>query len=1021
MSTNFLKLAVPLLALITTACGGGGSGGDGGSSKPEVNQAPLASFTLSPESGLSPAVVTFDASASSDSDGSINNYHWDFGDGNSASGKDVEHTFYADDDTDQDYTIKLTVTDNDGATDTAEITFTALKNSQPVAKFSYSQPDAKSRSIKFDASESTDVESSELLYTWDFGDGNTGEGVQPEHEYQENGEYEVRLVVDDQTGLSSEQSITVVVSDGEFTVSGQLTLSQGVFADTDTNDSNTEHASNSSMNDAQPISSVSKVSGFVTNTTGSSSEDLYDFYVTALKGDQEIFLHIQDWTNSRADIDLYLIDESGTLVDSSLGVQDSESIQVPVDGTYYIAAYAYSGASAYRIRLSSAPSTTSLSDGIRTNDNFVTGQLVAHLKKNTRDAGIQALNSVGAIRGTTGADRPMLLHANQAAAGLGLMTTSRAASDLISAGIKVPAGKKLKLETIDALKRLHASGQFEYVELNRIRHAQSVNDPLYSRMWHYSQIAVQDAWTTSTGTGAIVAVLDTGILSGHPDMQGQLVAGYDMISDSNMAVDGDGIDPNPEDPGDDPGGTSDSWHGTHVAGTIAAATNNGVGIAGVAYDAKIMPVRVLGSGGGSDYDIAQGIYFAAGLANDSGTVPDRKADVINMSLGGWGYSQTMQDAVSAARAAGVIVVAAAGNAGSDATNYSPAGLDGVVTVAATREGGEPAWYTNYGSVVDVTAPGGETGGRLEGYLVDGGVISTVGRETENGEIEFTYTGMQGTSMAAPHVAGVIALMKEEWEAMTPDDFDGLVTDFKVSYGETPNPLYGYGEIDAELAVASARAQATGSTMSGRLYVENGHQRELWTQTELDIELLADTSGVSVAEVSVSDSWLSATYLGEESSGLGSYRVAVDTDAMQAGRYTGTVSFTASTDTRFDLWVSVQVISEEVASDSYAGAIYVEFVDVETGEAVGLVMATYDPELGSYSYTSPPLDATSESGFGVMAGTDVDNDGVICEIDELCQRLEGEDGWDPVIAGPSHMDVKNVDMELGVLSETLEEL
>ncbi|WP_413663987.1 S8 family serine peptidase [Microbulbifer sp. CNSA002] len=1011
MSTNFLKLAVPMLALIITACGGGGS------STSESNQAPVASFTLSPESGLSPAVVSFDASASSDSDGNINSYDWDFGDGSSANGKDVEHTFYADETANQEYTIKLTVTDNDGATDTAEITFTALKNSQPVAKFSYSQPDVKSRSIKFDASESTDVESSELLYTWDFGDGNTGEGVQPEHEYQENGEYEVHLVVDDQTGLTSEQSISVIVSNGEFLISGQLSLLQGVFVDSDTNDSNTEHMPNNLMKDAQAISSISEVSGFVSRLDSSSEESRYDFYLTTLKKNQEVFLHMQEWNDGSADIDLYLIDESGNWVEGSYGVEDEESVLVPEDGTYYVVTHAYWGASAYRMRLSSVPTVAGARKGIRASDNFVANQLVARLRPSLKAAGIQALDSVGAIKGSSGTHRPMLLDANQAAIGFGKAKATGTVTDLSRIGIKVPSEVQFKLETIDALKGLHATGQFEYVELNRIRQSQSVDDPLYPRMWHYSQIAVSDAWTTSTGEGAIVAVLDTGILSGHPDMQGQLVSGYDMISDSGAALDGDGIDSNPEDPGDDPNSIFDSWHGTHVAGTIAATANNGVGIAGVAYNAKIMPVRVLGYGGGSDYDIAQGIYFAAGLTNDSGTVPDRKADVINMSLGGRGYSQTLQDAVSAAREAGVIVVAAAGNSTDDATNYSPAGLDGVVTVAATREGGESAWYSNYGSVVDLTAPGGETGE----FNADGGVISTVGQETESGEIEFTYTGMQGTSMAAPHVAGVIALMKEEWESMTPDDFDGLVTDFKVSYGETPDAFYGYGEIDAELAVASARAQATGSTMAGRLYVENGHQRELWTQTELDIELLADTSGVSVAEVSVSDSWLSATYLDEESSGLGSYRVTVDTDAMQAGRYTGTVSFTASTDTRFDLWVSVQIASEDVASNSYAGAIYVEFVDIATGEAVGRVMATYDPELGSYSYTSPSLDATSESGFGVMAGTDVDNDGVICEIDELCQRLEGEDGWDPVSAGPSHMNVKNVDMELGVLSDTLEEL
>ncbi|WP_192879367.1 S8 family serine peptidase [Microbulbifer sp. A4B17] len=926
MSAKFLKVAVPLLTLITTACGGGGSGGDGGSSSSEENQA-------------------------------------------------------------------------------------------PVANFSYSQPDSKSRLIVFDASESTDAESTELLYTWDFGDGTTGEGVQPEHEYQENGQYEVRLVVDDQTGLTDDQSTTLSVSSGDFHVSGQVSILQGVFVDSDTSDPNTEYVSNGSMKEAQEISSVSEVTGFLTYLDGSSSEDQYDFYIASLEEGQEISLNMEEGSDDLADIDLYLVDESGDFVDSSTGYSDEESVTVPEDGTYYVLAYAFGGTSTYRMRLNSASSATSASKGIRASDKFVAGQLVGRLKSDVKAAGIKTLTSAGAIRGDSGADRPMLLDANQAATGFGLDKSTGTVENLTRVGITIPTEVQRKLETIDTLKRLHASGQFEYVELNRIRHSQSVNDPFYPSMWHYSQIAVQDAWTTSTGAGVIVAVLDTGILSGHPDLEGQLVSGYDMVSDRLMAVDGDGIDPDPEDPGDDPLTTSDSWHGTHVAGTIAAATNNGVGIAGVAYDAKIMPVRVLGFGGGTDYDIAQGVYFAAGLDNDSGTVPDRRADVINMSLGGSGYSQTQQDAISAAREAGVIIVAAAGNSEEDASDYSPAGLDGVVTVAATREGGGAAWYTNYGSVVDLTAPGGETGE----YVVDGGVLSTVGQETDDGEIEFTYEWMQGTSMAAPHVAGVIALMKEEWESMTPDNFDELVTDFKVSYGETPDSLYGYGEIDAELAVASARAQAAGTTQAGRLYVKDGHQRELWTQTELEVELLANTTDVSVAEISSSDSWLTATYLDDESTGLGSYSVVVDADSLEAGRYTGILSFTASTDTRFDLWISVQVITEDVDSDNYAGAVYVEFTDIETGGTAGQATATFDEEKGVYYYTSPSLDATSESGYGVMAGTDMDNDGVICEVNELCQRLESDGGWYPVISGSSHGDVDGVDIELEVLSDTLEDL
>ncbi|MDV7397665.1 S8 family serine peptidase, partial [Arthrospira platensis SPKY1] len=128
------------------------------------------------------------------------------------------------------------------------------------------------------------------------------------------------------------------------------------------------------------------------------------------------------------------------------------------------------------------------------------------------------------------------------------------------------------------------------------------------------------------------------------------------------AGDGDGIDPDPSDPGDrgNPDGSS-SFHGTHVTGTVAAATNNGIGVAGVAFDARVMPLRVLGQRGGTIYDIIQAVHFAAGLPNDSGTLPTRRADVINLSLGTTAFSANLQGALDQARAAGVVVVAAAGN------------------------------------------------------------------------------------------------------------------------------------------------------------------------------------------------------------------------------------------------------------------------------------------------------------------------------------------------------------------------
>ena len=191
-------------------------------------------------------------------------------------------------------------------------------------------------------------------------------------------------------------------------------------------------------------------------------------------------------------------------------------------------------------------------------------------------------------------------------------------------------------------------------------------------------------------------MIDTDILSNHPDFAGQFVDGVDMIGDSENAGDGDGVDSNPEDEGDgDLGDGSSSFHGTHVAGTVAATTNNSVGVAGVAWDSRIMPVRALGRSGGTSFDIIHSIRYAAGLSNASGVLPTHPADVINLSLGGAGSSQSEADAVTAARDAGVIVIAAACNSGTQDLEY-PASCEGMVSVSATNQTNVLTGYSNFG-------------------------------------------------------------------------------------------------------------------------------------------------------------------------------------------------------------------------------------------------------------------------------------------------------------------------------------
>jgi serine protease len=288
------------------------------------------------------------------------------------------------------------------------------------------------------------------------------------------------------------------------------------------------------------------------------------------------------------------------------------------------------------------------------------------------------------------------------------------------------------------------------------------------------------AWGISQGSQDItVAVVDTGILN-HINLQNRLVngdaslAGYDFITSPTQANDGDGRDANPADSGNwvsaaeaqgalNCNPTNSSWHGTHVAGIIGASSNDGVGVTGVDWNAKLLNVRVLGKCGGQTSDIVDGVVWAAG-----GTVPDvppneHPAQVINMSLGGPGDCPTaMQGAINTAVAKGAVVVVAAGNDLANSANVMPANCKNVISVASVGPEGEKSIYSNYGETVDIAAPGQQ-------------IYSTynMGVTTPTAD---TYTSMSGTSMAAPHVAGVASLML----AANPNLVDGTIKPEKVA-------------------------------------------------------------------------------------------------------------------------------------------------------------------------------------------------------------------------------------------------
>jgi len=350
-----------------------------------------------------------------------------------------------------------------------------------------------------------------------------------------------------------------------------------------------------------------------------------------------------------------------------------------------------------------------------------------------------------------------------------------------------------------------SSPDIEYADAERIAEPDQVNDPLYQRQWDLFEpkvgVDAPAAWRGSTGRGIVVAVLDTGIRP-HPELINKTLPGYNFVSKRELE---EGRKPDATDPGNwcPQTNRNSSWHGTHVAGIVAAETNNGLGIASVARDAKIVPVRVLGHCHGSSIDIADGILWAAGLpVGDGSPINPNPARVINMSLGGkHGCGSRYADVIKQARANGVIIVAAAGNANADVAEHSPANCEGVIAVAATNRAGARAKYSNFGSLVKIAAPGGEMQPTREN-----GIISTLNDgKQEPGRDSFAY--YVGTSQAAPHVAGIVALALQIRPGMKPDEVLRLLQDTAQAFpADSENPC-SVGSCGAGIANAGAVVKA----------------------------------------------------------------------------------------------------------------------------------------------------------------------------------------------------------------------
>ncbi|AJY40507.1 subtilase family protein [Burkholderia humptydooensis] len=377
-------------------------------------------------------------------------------------------------------------------------------------------------------------------------------------------------------------------------------------------------------------------------------------------------------------------------------------------------------------------------------------------------------------------------------------------------------GQKMSADNAGALAQTFAADpDVAYAEPDRRVFARTTaTDPSYAQQWNYfdptAGIDLPSAWAVTTGLPSVVtAVLDTGYRP-HPDIIANLLPGYDFISDINTGNNGHGRGPDATDPGDwltqqeltDPSSpfyqcasapSNSSWHGTQVAGIIGAAANNDIGIAGVSWYGKILPVRVLGKCGGTTSDIADAMRWAAGIPVTGAPTNLTPAKVINLSLGGTGpCGDTFQQAINDVIARGATVVVSAGNDGQATTMDRPANCKGVIAVGATDSTGQRAWYSNFGSDITLSAPGSN-------------ILSTTNAGTTVPTAD-AYGTHSGTSLAAPQVAGVASLMLAVNPNLTPAQIAQKLASTARPSPSTTSCLArapGAGIVDAGTVVASA--------------------------------------------------------------------------------------------------------------------------------------------------------------------------------------------------------------------------
>lgn len=783
-----------------------------------------------------------------------------------------------------------------------------------------------------------------------------------------------------------------------FSLTATATAPGDAAIDRDTADATTSNGDNDDFATAQILPNPFSLGGFATE-----AGDGLDFYRLPLSAGQRVELYVAE-DGEANDLDLFLADAAGNLVASSVSTSNRESVEAPSGGDYFVVVEAFQGASNY-VAVSVQAGTAAdaggaLRHGMRSQSPVIPGRWLIELAEGVPGVAGGVLSSLGlAPAGVVSEQLREWRSADLAglAAALRVPAPRLAGTGLVGARMEsLRLGKRLS-----RLPGIRAVAPVFQVQGSRVP-----NDPEFSRQWHYGLINLPAAWDVTTGSATvIVGVADTGVVLGHPDLIPALDPnrpnGYDFISDASNSLDGDGRDANADDPGDSGPTGQSSFHGTHVAGTVAAATNNGSGVAGAGFNSRIMALRVLGEGGGSSTDILAAVRYASGLSVGGVQAPVA-ASILNLSLGCDScYSQSEAQVYREVIARGLMVVAAAGNSGDDGNPIGyPASYDGVVSVAATgpSQSGAPrrARYSQFNRHVDVAAPGGDTSVASNAA---GAIYSTSATGFGSGRrAAFAY--LEGTSMATPHLAGVVALMKAVFPGLTPARLDQMLASGQITrdLGATGRDNeFGHGLIDAALAVRAAQAAAGGTPAPDNpQLVVNPRAAEFGSSRSSQVIEAANSGTGTLSAVNASDDapWLTAT-VGTASGGVFPVTLSVNRAGLSAGAYSATVtlrgSFSGGSSQTVTVPVSMQVGGGSSVAD--AGVHYFLLADADSLEVIDQqrVAAASGRYAVQFSGVAP-------GRYLLVGGTDSDEDGFICDEGEACAVYATPDS-------PSEIDLR----------------